>query len=195
MPNVNQENVPPDLKEALEKLLQECRHLWSGELGKMDATLHRIQLKPDAMPAHLQPYRAGPHRRDEIEKQVNKMLKVDVFEPSDGDWAFPVVVVPKPGGHLLFCVEFKRLNEMAVKDVYPIPRMDDSFHFLGDATLISTLDSNAGYWQIPPADEDKDKTTFTCHMVLFRCKRLPFGLTSAPAIFQRAIDIILSGLR
>eukprot|EP00170_Pyropia_yezoensis_P000216 contig_1425_g217 len=84
LPNINKENVPPDLKKALDKLLQKYRHLWSGELGKTDATLHRIQLKPDAKPVHLQPYRARPHRRDEIEKQVNKLLKIDVIEPSDG---------------------------------------------------------------------------------------------------------------
>eukprot|EP00170_Pyropia_yezoensis_P002053 contig_8751_g2057 len=73
--------------------------------------------------------------------------------------------------------------------------MDDCIDFLGDATLFSTLDCNASYWQITLADEDKDKTNFTCHMGLFRCKRLPFGLTYAPATFERAIDIILSGQR
>eukprot|EP00170_Pyropia_yezoensis_P000413 contig_2263_g414 len=145
MPNVNQESVPPDMKEALERRLQEHRHLWSGELGKVEATLHRIQRKPDAKPVHLQPYRAGPHRRDEIEKQINKMLEMDVIEPSDGEWAFSVVIVPKPGGHFRFFVDYRRLNEMTVKDVYPIPRMDDCIDFLGDATLFSTLDGNAGY--------------------------------------------------
>eukprot|EP00170_Pyropia_yezoensis_P000410 contig_2262_g411 len=195
MPNVNQKKFPPDLKEALEKLLQEHRHLWSGELGKMDGTLHRIQLKPDANPVHLQPYRAGPHRRDEIEKQITKMLKMDVTEPSDGEWAFPVVVVPKPGDHFRFGVDYRRLNEMMVKHVYPIPRLDECIDFFGDATLFSTLDCNAGYWQIPLADEDKDKTTLTGHIGLFRCERLPFGLTIAPDTFQRAIDIILSGQR
>eukprot|EP00170_Pyropia_yezoensis_P000416 contig_2284_g417 len=55
----------------------------------MDATLHRILPKPDAKPVHQQSYRAGRHRRDEIEKQVNKMLKMDVIEPSYGEWAFP----------------------------------------------------------------------------------------------------------
>eukprot|EP00170_Pyropia_yezoensis_P000121 contig_1019_g122 len=159
MPNVNQNIVPLDLKEALEKLLREERHLWSGELGKMDATLHRIQLKPDAKPVHLEPYRAGQHRRDEIEKHVNKMLKMDVTEPSDGEWAFPVGVVPKPGGHFRFCVNDRRLNEVTSKEVYPIPRMDDCIDFLGDATLFSTLDCKSGYWQILLADEDKEKTT------------------------------------
>eukprot|EP00170_Pyropia_yezoensis_P004787 contig_19527_g4801 len=84
---------------------------------------------------------------------------------------------------------------MTVKDVYPIPRMDGWIDFLGDATPFSTLNCHAGYWQIPLADEDKDKTTFTCHMGLFQCNRLPFRLTNAPATFQRVIYIILSGLR
>lgn len=84
---------------------------------------------------------------------------------------------------------------MTIKDLYPIPRKDDCLDFLGDATIFSTMDCNAAYWQIPVAEEDRDKTTFTCHSGLFRYKRLPFGLTNAPATFQRAIDIILSGLR
>lgn len=74
---------------------------------------------------HLQPVWAGPHRREEVEKQVNKMFKMDVIEPSYVEWAFPVVVVPKPGGHFRFCGDYRRLNEMAVKNVYPIARMDN----------------------------------------------------------------------
>jgi len=106
-----------------------------------------------------------------------------------------VVVVPKPGGHFRFCVDYRRLNERTVKDVYPIPRMDDCLDSLNDATVFSTLDCNAGYWQIPVAAEDREKTTFTSHTNFFRFIRLPFGLVNAPAFFQRALDIILSGLR
>lgn len=73
--------------------------------------------------------------------------------------------------------------------------MNDCIDFRGDASLFSTLDCNAGNWQIPLADEDKDISTFSCHVGLFRCKRLSSGLTNAPATFQRAIDIILSALR
>jgi len=106
-----------------------------------------------------------------------------------------VVFVPKPGGHFRFCVDYRRLYERTVKYVYPIPRMDDCLDSVGDATVFSTLDRNTGYWQIPVAAEDRDKTTFTSHTGLFRCLRLPFGLVHAPASFQRALDIILSCLR
>ena len=86
------------------------------------------------------PYWPGPHRRIEIEKQVKKALNLGVTEPSDAEWSFPEVFVPKSGGHFRFCVDCRRLNERTVKDVYQIPRMDNWLDSLGDATVFSTLD-------------------------------------------------------
>jgi len=106
-----------------------------------------------------------------------------------------VVLVPKPDGTMRFCVDYRRLNEGKVRNVYPLPRMDDFIDVLGDAEVFSTLVCNSGYWQIPVADEDRDKTTFACHEGAFRYIRLPFGLSNAPATFQRDIDMILGGLK
>jgi len=92
-------------------------------------------------------------------------------------------------------VDYRRLNERKVKNFNPIPRMDDCLDSLGDATVFSTLECNAGYWRIPVAAEDRNKTTFTSHTGSFQFLRLPFGLVNAPASFQRALDIILSCLR
>jgi len=79
--------------------------------------------------------------------------------------------------------------------VYPLPRMDDCIGFLGDAKMFSTLDCNLRYWQIPVADEDRDKTTFVFHEGAYRYIRLLFGLSNAPATLQRAIDMILGELK
>ena len=73
--------------------------------------------------------------------------------------------------------------------------MDECRDSLGDAEYFSTLDTNTGFWQIEVAEEDRDKTTFSCHVGMYRFLRMPFGLVNAPATFQRAMDIILSEVR
>jgi len=194
-PEVNWAGVPTELHGKVNGLLDQFKGMWSGKLGELKATTHHIQLKPDAKPVFSAPYRAGPPRRLESEKQVRKMLDLGVIEPSGAESSFPVVFVPKPGGHFRSCVDYRWLNERTVKDVYPILRMDECLDSLGDATVFSTLDCHAGCWQIPVAAEDRGKTTFTSHTGLFRFLRPPFGLVNAPSSFQRALDIILSGLR
>lgn len=98
-------------------------------------------------------------------------------------------------GTLRFCVDYRRLNALTVRDSYPIPRMDECIDSLADATIFTTLDANSGHWQIEIREEDKDKTTFTSHHGLFRFTRMPFGLKNAPGTFQRVIDVILSQVK
>jgi len=73
--------------------------------------------------------------------------------------------------------------------------MNECIDSLGEATIFSTLDCNAGYWQVAIAPEDREKTAFVCHEGAYQYKRMPFGSTNAPATFQRALDIILSGVK
>ena len=122
------------------------------------------------------------------------MLKEGVIEPASSEWASPVVLVPKPDGSMRFCVDYRRLNALTIRDSYPLPRMDECIDSLGDAQLFSTLDCNSGYWQIPVEPSDRDKTTFTSHEGTFRYTRMPFGLTNAPATFQRVVNMTLAGL-
>jgi Reverse transcriptase (RNA-dependent DNA polymerase) len=123
------------------------------------------------------------------------MLKLGVIEPSTAEWVSPVVLIPKPDGSTRFCVDYRRLNALTSRDVYPLPRMDDCLDSLGEAEFFSTLDANTGLWQIEVSPEDRDKTTFSCHVGMHRFLRIPFGLLNAPATFQRAMDIILSEVR
>ena len=194
-PHVNMEGVPPRLRVQVERLLDQYHKLWDGQLGLMRATQHRIELKPGAPPIRQQPYRGGPRSRALVKEQVARMEALDVIEASNAEWASPVVIVPKVDGTPRFCIDYRKLNESTVKDSYPLPRMDDCLDSLGEANVFSTLDCNAGYWQIPIAPEDRHKTTFTCHCGTYQCKRLPFGLCNAPATFQRAMDMILAGVR
>jgi hypothetical protein len=92
-----------------------------------------------------------------------------------------------------FCIDYRRLNTVTVRDSYPLPRMDECIDSLGDARVFSTLDCNSGYWQITVSPQDKEKTTFTSHEGIFQFLRMPFGLRNAPATFQRFVDITLAG--
>jgi hypothetical protein len=123
------------------------------------------------------------------------MLVQDVIEPATCEWASPIVLVPKPDGSLRFCVYYRRLNAITVPDTYPIPRVDECIDSLGEAVDFTTLDCKSGYWQIPVDPADREKTSFTSHLGVYQFRRLPFGLRNAPGTFQRAIDIIRSGIK
>jgi Reverse transcriptase (RNA-dependent DNA polymerase)/RNase H-like domain found in reverse transcriptase len=123
------------------------------------------------------------------------MLAADVIEPSDAEWAAPVVLISKPDGSTRFCIDYRSLNAITKKDVYPLPRLDECLDSLGTAQYISTLDANSGFYHIPVDEASLDKTSFTCHAGFHRFKRMPFGLINAPASFQRAMDVVLSGVR
>ena len=184
-----------NLRGKIVAMLVEFKGMWTGELGKIGATKHRIELKPDARPIYQAPYRAGPSAREKEKTEIDRMLRAGVIEPATAEWACPVVFVPKKDGTMRFCVDYRRLNAVTVRDSYPLPRMDECIDSLGDATVFTTLDCNSGYWQVEVAEEDRDKTTFASHCGLYRFIRMPFGLKNAPATFQRAVDIILSRVK
>jgi len=164
-------------------------------LGSIKATEHRIELTPDFKPVRLNPYRMVPRTRKLIKTQVDRMIKLEVIEPSQSELASPVVLIPTPDGSPRFFIDYGHLNERTVRDSYPLPLMDGCLDFLGDAQLFFMLDCDAGYWQFPIAEDDKPKTAFNCHSGTYQCTRVPFGLCNALATFQWAIDIILSGVK
>jgi len=149
----------------------------------------------DAIPIRAQPYRTGPFKRQIIADQINKMLKLKVIEPSHSAWPSPVVIVPKKNGKARFCVHFRRLNNITEKNAHPLPRMEDFLESLGDAKVFTSLDCTAGYWKVLLRSADREKTAFTTHAGIYHWLSMPFGLTNAPATSQRALDIILSGLK
>ena len=169
--------------------------LWSGRLGEIDVTPHWIALHPGTRPIRSQPYRTGFHLRRLLADQVAKRLQMGAIKPSQSEWSFPVVMVPEPDGSPRFCVDYRRLNDVTVNEANPLPRKDEFIDFLGETSVFSMLDCNSGYWQTPVAVEDQGKKSFTGHEGTHKYIRLPFGVTNAPATFQRAIDMILSGVK
>ncbi|KAE9008716.1 hypothetical protein PR002_g15822 [Phytophthora rubi] len=122
------------------------------------------------------------------------MLGAGVTEEGNGAWGFPVVLVRKKDGEIRFCVDYRALNKLTKKDVYPLPRIDETVEALSGALLFTTLDLKAGYWQIMVAPEDRDKTAFVTKKGLYRFVRMPFGLTNALSTFQRMMNQVLRRL-
>ena len=93
-----------------------------------------------------------------------------------------------------FCVDFRALNRITKANSYPLPLIDDILALLCKAKYFSSLDLKSGYWQVLVEDNDREKTAFTCHRGLFQFNVMPFGLTTAPGVFQERMARVLEGL-
>jgi hypothetical protein len=111
------------------------------------------------------------------------MLHDNIIVPSKSPWASPVVLATKKDGTTRFCFDYRKLNEITVRDAYPLPRIDDTLDALQHAQFLSTLDLRSGYWQVEMDAESRPLTAFVTHKGLFECTVTPFGLTTAPATF------------
>ena len=142
----------------------------------------------------LAPYRIPHALRQDVRRELEEMLDHGIIEHSSSDWASPLVIVRKKDSSLRLCVDYRRLNSNSKADAYPMPRVDDLIDLVAGSPYITTLDLTKGYWQVPVAKEDREKTAFTTPFGLYQFTRMPFGLQGAPATFQRMVDKLLNGL-
>ena len=126
--------------------------------------------------------------------ELKQMSEDGLIEESTSEWSSPLVIVKKKDGSNRICVDYRKVNAVTNFDAYPMPRIDEMLDKVGNAKYITTLDLAKGYWQVPMAREDKEKTAFSSPMGLYQFTVMPFGLSGAPATFQRLMDQTLRGL-
>ena len=196
----NWEEAAHHLTSQQLKCAQECIDKYSevvsrnkGQLGRTNVLQHKINTG-NARPIRMAPRRLPLGRRTEAQQEIQHMLDTGVISPSKSPWCFPAVLIKKKDGAMRFCVDFRRLNEVTVKDSYPLPRVDTVLESLAGATLFSALDLQSGYWQCEVDPEDRPKTAFSIGSGLYEFNVLPFGVCNGPATFQRLMDLVLDGM-
>ncbi|CAF4640479.1 unnamed protein product, partial [Rotaria magnacalcarata] len=192
--NITDTDLTEDELIQLKNLLTKYHTCFRNKPGHTSLTQHHIDTST-TKPIKLRPYRVSPQLQQIISQHINEMLTDGIIELASGPYAAPVTLQPKKDGSLRFCVDFRQLNSVTVRDVYPIPRIDDTLDQLQAAKYFTSLDLKSGFWQIELDDESRPKTAFITHAELFQFKVIPFGLTNAPATFQRLMDLVLGGLK
>ena len=200
----NQQWLKDKVKLKDSKISEEQKQKLLNLLGRYS----RVFEKPDKMgitkvkhfiqttqnkPFKLSQYKLSHKEHEQIDKMTQDMEKQGVISKSDSPWSSPVVLVKKKDGSVRFCVDFRSLNSITKKDGYPLPIIEDYLSVLGKAKYFTVVDLVAGYWQIQLDENDRQKTAFSTRNNHWEFNVMPFGLSGAPATFQRAMDVLLSG--
>jgi DNA-binding NtrC family response regulator len=156
---------------------------------------HKIKLLDDK-PVMEPPRRIPMYKRQALDDEVKKLQDRGLIERSSSPWSSQVVMVQKKDGSWRMCVDYRKLNEKTVKDVYPLTRIDENLDTLEGAEWYTSLDLDMAYHQVPMMDEDKEKTAFaTPRGGLYQFTTMPFGLCNAASTFERIIEKTLAGLQ
>ncbi|KAK1665749.1 hypothetical protein QYE76_053908 [Lolium multiflorum] len=130
----------------------------------------------------------NPQELVELKKQLDDMLRKGLIRPSASPWGSPVIFVDKRDGTIRLCVDYQKLNDVTIKNKYPLPKIEDLFDQMNGARVFSKIDLRTGYHQLKVRELDIPKTPFTTRYGLFEYTVMSFGLTNAPAYFMNLMN-------
>lgn len=195
-------NFPDFVRPKLENLCKEYIDVFALETERISVNnfyKQKLRLR-DTEPSYVKNYRIPYKHKEEIARQVDKLIDDDIIEPSASEYNSPILLVPKkslPGSdqkRWRLVVDYRAINKKLIADKFPLPRIDDILDNLGRAKYFSCLDLTSGFHQIEMDENSRDITSFSTDKGSFRFKRLPYGLKIAPNSFQRMMSIAFAGL-
>jgi hypothetical protein len=180
-------------EKSLEHIRIVCEYpdVFPEELPGMPPDRHiefSIELLPGTAPISIKAYRMDVKDLIELKKQIEELLEKGFIRPSLSPWGAPVLFVKKKDGLRRMCVDYRSLNEVTIKNKYPLPRIEDLFDQMRGAKVFSKIDLRLGYHQLNIRTEDIPKTTFTTRYGLYEFLVMSFGLTNAPAYFMNLMN-------
>ena len=182
--------------KKLDLVLQKYQNIFQEGLGMMNNFEASLHLKQDAIPKFRKARPVPFALNDTIELELERLDKEGIIEKiMHSQWAAPIVPVPKGDGKLRICEDYKvTINPMPEVDQYPLPKPDDLFVSLTRGKQFSKIDLTSAYQQMSLDQHSKELVVINTHKGLYRYTRLPFGVASAPTIFQKAMHTVLQGL-
>jgi hypothetical protein len=189
-------DINPELPDVQRKKLQDVivknkrAFGLDDQLGHLDVKV-QIPLKPEAKEVSLPPFHASPANREVIDKQMDKWIQLGVIEPSKSPWAAPAFIVYRNGKPRMV-VDYRKLNEVAISDEFPLSKQEDILQALSGSQWLSTLDALAGFTQMEIEKTEREKLAFRTHRGLWQFVHMPFRYKNGPSIFQRVMQNILA---
>ena len=183
-------------QQGLQSILEQHKDVFKSELGTLNGVEAKIHVDPQAKPIFYKARTVPLALRQKVEHELERLEKQGIIEPVQfSDWAAPIVPVEKRDGNIRICGDYKlTINRAAQTEVYPIPLIQEIFASLAGGKTFSKLDLSHAYQQVRLEEASQQYVTVNTHKGLFRYKRLPFGISSAPAIFQRLMENLLQGI-
>ena len=183
-----------DYEKALETLVKHFK-IFSrdGNYGYTELITHRI-LTTEKGPIKQKPRPINPKLMEDLKKQLEAWVKQKIIEPSYGPWGANLVPALKSNGKLRWCIDYKDLNKITVKDSYPMPNVHHTIGKLAGSTIFSSVDMQGAFHCVAIHPADREKTAFHSPFGLFQMIRLGFGLTNGPATYCRLVDMILKDI-
>lgn len=167
--------VPQDIQRVLDKFPQVFHE--SHALPPHRRCDHTIELILGTQPVNAHSYRLPPNQKDEVEKQLRDMLQKGLIRLSSSPFASPVLLVRKKDGTWRFCIDYRKLNALTVKNKHPMPVVEELLDELAGSSWFLKLDLRSGFHQIRVAPKNVYKTAFRTHQGLYEFVVMPFGLT------------------
>ena len=165
-----------------------CEKRGKGSLPKHQPWDHEIPLIPGMQPAFKPIYSLSRTELEALRGYIEKNLERGYIRPSSSPAGYPILFVPKKNGELRLCVDYRQLNDITVKNRYPLPRIDELQDKFQTAKYFTKFDLREGYHLVRIKEGEEWKTAFRTRLGHFEYTVMPFGLTNAPASFQSLVN-------